>query len=57
VPAVLQLLHAADARAAATALAERYSQQALEALDATQLHEPAAGYLRELALRLLRRNA
>jgi geranylgeranyl diphosphate synthase type I len=57
VPAVLQLLHAAGARAAATALAERYSQLALEALDAAQLHEPAAGYLHEMALRLLRRNA
>ncbi len=57
VPAVLQLLEAAAARARATALAERYSRQALAALDAAQPHEPTAGYLHELALRLLQRNA
>lgn len=57
VPAVLALLDAADARATATALAARYSRQALDALDAAQPHEPAAGYLHELALRLLQRNA
>lgn len=57
VPAVLQLLEAADARATAAALAARYSRLALEALDAAQPHEPAAGFLHELAQRLLQRNA
>lgn len=56
VPAVLRLLEAADARANATALAEHYSHLAVQALTAAQPHEPAAGYLQELALRLLQRN-
>lgn len=57
VPAVLDLLDASGARDAAAALAERYSRLALEALDAAHPHEPAAGYLHELAMRLLQRNA
>ena len=57
VPAVLELLEAAGARAHAAALVETYSTAALQALQAARLTAPAGDHLRDLALHLLDRQA